>query len=875
MRNLTSILVLALAVTGLAGAATAQDRLGDLPLEPTVSPLPAGVELLRLENGLEVMLMPNPAQPMVGIYTQVKVGSAREDYRTSGMSHMLEHLLFNGTAKYTQEQLYDKADLAGAYNNANTTRFYTNYMMVLPSAEMATGFDLQAQMLFHSLIPAEKFAKEQGIVLGEIVQGRDRPGHQTETILEQALYAGSCLELPTVGTRATIEHMARDDVYDFYRRWYVPNNMIVTVAGGFDRAEAMALLETHYGSVAPGTVPDEAPRSAPLIEHTRTVSRRGGDQRILTLSFEAPTYGQSDFFPFLAMTRLLDLDGSGLLTAALEKLDASIRPEVGVWWEKAPGFGRLNLEFTLRPGSDPGQMYGLVQDAVRDALERGVSSEDILGLMRLGETNTLLEREQLRMTGLYIAEPLVLGGTDFFVSYLDHLRQVTEAEVAQALATWLVEAPCLAVLIEPAVAEPATAGAEPTQALPVNRSELGNGAVLVSQTNPASELTAIHLAVRGRALLDRANAEAGALDLVHRLFEEGYAGCDRICLAARLRRLGAVVKLVDDGRIPMDDYYTNGRFSFVRIEVTAASSREMLELLTEQLQFAAFTEADFERVRAGRVEQLRRLQGSARATANGLLAGALYGDNPLAMPAEGSVESLEKLSFDQVRQVYRRAFAPDNLVFSIVGPLGHDELKSILAGGLPGSGRPGPTLPELSPTAAPQALSATVGGQMGAVRLGSVVAVAPADVAALELTVAILSDRMSLDLREKQGLSYSVGAFLDVNGGTSEFSAWINPPQGRLAEGQTALVDFVRKFDAATITQVEMDKIRAARRGRLMMRRLSSMGQAYYLAMAELDHDLAGYLNGLQAYDSVTLADLQRVAPRYLKAMPLVEVTVD
>jgi len=228
-----------------------------------------------------------------------------------------------------------------------------------------------------------------------------------------------------------------------------------------------------------------------------------------------------------------------------------------------------------------------------------------------------------------------------------------------------------------------------------------------------------------------------------------------------------------------------------------------------------------------------------------------------------------------VREVYRQAFVPDNLIFAIVGPLGHDELKAELEAKLAGRAATVATLPALPPTTAPAALSATVGGQMAAIRLGSIVAVTPSDAAALELTVAILSDRMGMDLREKRGLSYSVGARLGVRGASGEFLAWINPPQERRDEGKTALVDFVKAFDAATISQAELDKIRAARRGRLMMRRLSSMGQAYYLAMAELDQDIPGYLNSLQAYDELQLADLQRVAERYLRTMPLVEVVVD
>ena len=921
MRNLMRVLTLVATLAGMAGMAglpgssLAQGRasgFADLQIEPVFTPLPANIEILRLENGLEVVLMQNPAQPMVGIYTQVKVGSAWEDYRTSGMSHMLEHLLFNGTTKYTQEQLYDKADIAGAYNNANTTRFYTNYMMVIPSEGLETGLDLQSQMLFHSLIPAEKFAKEQGIVVGEIVQGRDWPGHYTETLLQEVQYAGSSLELPTVGTKSTIEHMQRDDVYDFYRKWYVPNNMVVTVAGAFDRDAVLALLETYYGSVAPGAIDASGLKTAPFIDRTRAITRRGGDERVVALSFEAPTYGMADFFPYLVMTQLLDLEGSGILSAALEDLDAAERPELGVWWEKAPGFGRLTLQFNLQDGTDPNLMYRLVQDAVTGAIDMGLTGEDILGIVRMTETGTLLEREQLRMTGIYTAEPIVQGGPDFFVSYLDQLRNVTAEDVTRALTNWLVDAPCLAVLIEPgedaagddsmgggqmpagmkmppAMAaamqkqggdgadKPAAAAAPAAAARPlqVDRSELVNGAVLVSQTNPASPLMAIHLAVRGRALIDRDNAAAGALDLVHRLLDEGYAGCDRACLARQLRRLGAVVKTVDDGRIPMDNYYTNGRFSFVRIEVAAENGGEVLDLLTQQLQFAAFTDDDFERVRNERVAELQKQQASARSTANGLLEEGLYGDHPLVLPAEGDVESLAKLDFNEVRQVYRKAFAPENLVFAIVGPLTHTDLKARIEGSLPGRGQPGPALTPPPVTTAPADLTATVGGQMTAIRLGSIVAVAPADAAALELTVAILSDRMGMDLREKQGLSYSVGASFDVNGPTGEFTAWINPTQERLAEGKAAIEAFIRGFDAATITQAEMDKIRAARRGRLMMRRLSSMGQAYYLAMAELDHDIEGYLNGLDAYDAVKLADLQRVSGQYLKTMPLVEVVVN
>ncbi|MBK6734586.1 MAG: insulinase family protein [bacterium] len=897
--------VLAL-VTAPAQAAPRRAQPQPAPLLPE---LPANTEILRLENGLPVVLLRNPGQPMVGIYTQVLVGSAREDFRTSGMSHMLEHLLFNGTQEYTQEELYQAADAVGAYNNANTTDFYTNYMMVVPAEHLEKGMDLQSQMLFYSLVPAEKFAKEQGIVVGEIVQGRDRPGEFAENTLREVIFAGSDLELPTVGTMATIEHMNRDDVYEFYRRWYVPNNMILTVAGNFDRAQVLEWLEKYYGGVPPGTLTRPDQRPARPIETTRGVTRRGGDSRALALVFTAPTWGQDDHTAFLVLNELLTLEGSGIITRALGAVDEAQRPEVSSWWEAAPGYGRLVLRFELQEGTDAETLLPLVQRAVADAADGGIDETAIRGIARLNATQTLLNREQLRMTGIYIADALVQGGPDAFVGYLDRLNAVTADDVSRVLDRWLAGAPCLAVLIEPAApAAPATQGppagmpggapagmpgrmpaaapeapkepaAPAVPAAPaapeVERTVLPTGAVVVSQTNPASPLTAIHLTVRARSRLDRELAAAGAVDLAHRLLDEGFAGCNGECLAARLRELGALVKKVDDPGIPMDDYYTSGRYSFIRVECAAGNGREVLALLAEALRGAAFDEAGFTRLRGQRVADLGRQQGSARVVADALLDRELFGDHALTMPPEGDAQSIGGLTYRQVRAVFGEAFAPRNLIIACVGPQSHAQWCADVAALLPGRGVPTAALPPLPVTAAAGAAKATVGGQLTAIRLGSVFDVAPGDERALGLLVSILSDRLAMELRETRGLSYSVGASVELEAGQATMTAWLNPPSNRGEEGRVALREFIEGFDPATITAEEVTRTHAARRGRLMMRRLSSLGQAYYLAMAELDGDLAAYARGLAGGEPPALTDLQAAAVKYLAGRPWVEVVVD
>ena len=132
-----------------------------LHAKPTeeIQQLPSGVSIHQLDNGIKVLLIENPALPMIGVNTVVKVGSAYETFSSSGMSHMLEHLLFNGTTKWDQRELYDMTDKIGGYNNANTSEYYTNYMMVTPSEKIKEGMEIQAGMLFDSVLPEENFQR--------------------------------------------------------------------------------------------------------------------------------------------------------------------------------------------------------------------------------------------------------------------------------------------------------------------------------------------------------------------------------------------------------------------------------------------------------------------------------------------------------------------------------------------------------------------------------------------------------------------------------------------------------------------------------------------------------------------------------------------
>ncbi|MCR4319548.1 MAG: insulinase family protein, partial [Candidatus Brocadiaceae bacterium] len=263
-----------------------------------------------LDNGMEVILVENHANPMIAVVTIVKTGSRNEDAASNGSAHFLEHLLFNGTKTRTQKQIYDEMDFYGGYNNAHTGPDYTNYMILMPKEYIAQGMDIQADMLFNSNLPDEKFEKERGIVIEEIGKSADRPEYQMNNHFQRTFYAGTPYERPVLGTVSTISHLKREDVWEYYRTWYVPNNMTLMVIGDFSTSEMIELVKKKYGPYPAGPLPDHRtvklnPPGKLRIIRANGMGKFPKDRRYLSMGYLLPPPTTEDFQAIEFLTEFL------------------------------------------------------------------------------------------------------------------------------------------------------------------------------------------------------------------------------------------------------------------------------------------------------------------------------------------------------------------------------------------------------------------------------------------------------------------------------------------------------------------------------------------------------------------------------------------
>lgn len=860
---------------------------------------PANVELFRLDNGMEVLFLRIPGAPMAGMNVQVKAGSAYEDFRTSGMSHMLEHLLFNGSERYTQRELYDAADRLGAYNNANTSRFYTNFMMLVPSAEMEAGMELQCQMLFHSIMPLEKFEKERGIVLEELAQSADDPNHVREQGWEEFLFAGTSFDLPTLGTASTIRHMERDEVWRYYKDHYKPNNMLLSIVGGFDPAEARAAVERHYGSVAAGPAPVLDLRELDWNEDRSRARRSDLNAPRLRMAWPAPDMQAPDYLAAELLAWSMGDPRDGILPLLLFQAGLPPLGNLSVVHHADPGFGRFELQADLPFGMEAETLVSGLKDAMRMLQDYPFPAAAIDQRILDERTAFAQLKEKPHYFGLMQASQFVHQGFERSLARKEQLAGLGVADLSACAATWLGGEHCVTQLLYPGKGGATRETlAESPDDREWRRGREGLPAVLIEGSQP-SEVFALQAVVRGRSIWEGPE-KAGAINLIHHLMKEGAAGRSATELQQRIRSIGAKLTLYDNAAIPYDDHYTSSSHSFLRIECLGDYWQEACSLATDLLLHPTLDEAAFQQKKKAQLQQLQGDQSSARSLSRSMLNEELRAGHPSALPPEGTVISVGGLELQDLRAVHRAAFRPGNLILSVVGPVAAAPVADLLdelctaadntmdeqtaswlrehspwLGDVQAGDSPDPQAPALEPTTAARELSGHIGGEMNALRLATRIPIQEEDGAALRLLFTILSDRLAFDLREERGWAYSIGCWASPSGAQATLEAYMGT---RTENREQALKELRRWLTGRGLGKLgsdELDKARGGLLGRSLMRELASINQAWHLAMGELGGNPDARNESTEALRAVNLQDLDRVRGRYLKELPWLTVVVD
>jgi len=850
-----------------------------------------------LANGMRVVLRPVHDNPVICTSVLVRAGVAWEPEGLSGASHFLEHLLFNGTTTRTQEQLYADVDRIGAYNNATTRADHTLYLLLAPSEHLVAALEIQADMLLHSTLPEDKFEKEKGIVLEEMGRSANEPSNLADEFFDQQRYHGTPYARPVLGTVESIRGLAREAVLAYYRERYVPSRMVLLLAGDFEPEAALALIRSTFGG---GTVdrepmqPDTAmpratiPFAAPASVHHQRVE---AGRTYLRAAFPAPAEGDPDATAFGLLTELLGGGSSAPLALALKGGAEPAVFDYGLGHDTTGGAGALVLTATLTGARTPEEVVRLAADSMIDAVrQRQLDPEDLrlLRETRLTEDATL--EEQLHYYALFRAQRLLQATTEQLRARAERSESVDIEAFDRLLRSYLV--PLRAVISvsgpdeQPASVtqldlsairfEPAAAAKAATTEIVV----LDNGLTLAVGAEPGASVFAAHLIARNRSALEP-QGRAGLADLVHHLLLRGTLARDAAALDQELKSVGANVKFHDDPRLPFDDYRTSPAYSFAIVEARSEMATETLRVLAEILQTPRFDPEEIASAAAMLGDLAERGQESSRTVSEQLFLEAVAPGHALSRPVAGTASSLDGVTREEVVAMYQRLFAPQNLILTIRGGGSPAALVrragEIFGGPAPGGGwalggapseqqLPTRLIAPPEGTAEPKRAEVEVGKRQSYLRLGGVLDVREEDRVALAVATLVLSDRLQLDLRERQGLAYSLGADLSpVGGGRELFLISMGTAPDNLERAESEIRRVASELRAVAVPGDELEKVVAARKGRILMRRLPAQNQAMYDGLDLLyGQPSSGSLDFLEAMGRITPDQVRRAAERYL-----------
>jgi zinc protease len=382
-----ALLAGAAAVLLVLPPASAQAPTATVPSRAPAAAAAARPVQFTLPNGLTLIVKPDRRAPTAVHMLWVRVGAMDEVDGTSGVAHLLEHMLFKGTATTGPGEFSRRVAAMGGRENAFTGRDFTGYHQQIPSSRLEEVMRLEADRFANNRWPDDEFRRELEVVKEERrMRIEDSPRAMLYEVISGTAFLASPYRRPISGWMSDLEAMTAQDAREFYQRWYVPANAAVVVAGDVDPQEVLRLAQRHYGTIPARALPARKPRTEPAQAGIRRVEHKApAEQSYVALSFKVPQLRSFEPSPeaddALALTVLAAvLDGySGArldraLTQGPDRVADSAGAGNGLW-------GRGPQLFTLdgvpAPGKTPEQVEAALRAEVARVARDGVTEAEL------------------------------------------------------------------------------------------------------------------------------------------------------------------------------------------------------------------------------------------------------------------------------------------------------------------------------------------------------------------------------------------------------------------------------------------------------------------------------------------------------------------
>lgn len=348
----------------------------------------------QLSNGITVITeeLPYLRSSSFGIW--VKAGSANEDDGNNGIAHIIEHMLFKGTKSRSAKQIADEMAKIGGNMNAFTSKECTSYYATTLSEHLPIAIDIISDMLMNSLIDEKALKKEKGVIIEEIDMYDDSPEDLVHEMLQQRVWKDHPLGYMISGTKKVVRKVTREQILDFMDIYYVGENMIISVAGNFNEAEILKLLEEKFGVIKANSAIEQQKAGRP--EYNRVICKREKDieQMHCNIAFDSISYLSNERY---VLSVLNSIFGGSINSRLFQK----IRENSGLTYS-IYSYGSSYREtglFHIYAAMNPAQTSTVVKkifQIINEIKKKGVTAEELQMTKEQIKTELILGNESAK-----------------------------------------------------------------------------------------------------------------------------------------------------------------------------------------------------------------------------------------------------------------------------------------------------------------------------------------------------------------------------------------------------------------------------------------------------------------------------------------------
>ncbi|WP_088332178.1 pitrilysin family protein [Lacimicrobium sp. SS2-24] len=668
----------------------------------------------QLENGLTVILHQDNSDPLVAVSTLVHVGSSREKPGRTGFAHFFEHMAFNDSENVPQGANRKMIEELGGVRNGGTWSDATIYYEVVPKDAFEKVMWIDSDRLGYMINTVTEGAleREKQVVKNEKRQRVDnRPYGHTDHVIRKNLYPdGHPYSWTVIGELEDLQAATLGDVKEFYHQYYGPSNATLVIAGDIDIAETKEMVKTWFGEIkAAEPVPDMPPMPVRL-DDSKSLYHLDNFARVPELRMTLPTV--EDFHPdSYALSVLGEILSYGkrapLYKAIVE--EGKLAPGVSSSQDSSELAGTFTIRVRANASQDLDEVKTAIDEALNTFEQEGFSDNDLKRIKARQETrfyrgiaSNLNKAFQLGIYEEFAGDP------GFITEDIRRIKAVTRDDVMRVYRQYIKDKPYVLTSFVPhsepdlivdgaikanVVEEEIVEGAEqdfdsdseaeyaktptrhdrsepplseaPVISMPeIDRSKLENGMTLYHLPHNELPIVEFILRIEGGAVLEAKN-KLGQVNLLGELMNEGTASKTPEQLEDAIGLLGASISV-------------NGGFESVMITGTTLvrNFEQTMDLVTEMLLTPRFDEAEFERLKARRLNLIQQSKANPSSVASAAFYRQLYGtEHRAGLPTAGTEETVSQLTLDDMKSYYAKNLSPKNTSLHVVGDITPSEVK--------------------------------------------------------------------------------------------------------------------------------------------------------------------------------------------------------